>query len=302
MMLVGFGGTDSEPYMMPIGGILDQNYLPGPIAKDRLEDLQLWSILQALASYEGSKHPLAVRPGDDPPDRIITHGGRSWATELTELTLEDIRGDLARVRAAGRLLEEHLRDRSSKYSFLQGRTVMLAKHPDQQLPRNIGAILDKIEASLLDDKGFVGQEPVSAQGTPRGYYGMYGPFSITVNQTSQGGPVVVSSTSQVLLFRHEVIDAFQARVRDKDKPENEIVFISCGLPDKQGYACPSDHAVFTMLREALDEGIDITPPLRHLRGGLVHLWGTDRMFAWGDGEDFPWSNCGVKLSLGKSAP
>jgi hypothetical protein len=45
MMIEGQRAADNEPFMMPLGGVLDQQRLPGPIGKDRLEDLQLWSEL-----------------------------------------------------------------------------------------------------------------------------------------------------------------------------------------------------------------------------------------------------------------
>src|ERR1700677_2559016 len=79
--------SDGEPFYVPIGGTgeLDQQMFPGPVSKEQLEDLQLCSILESMSLYDGARHPLSARPGNDPPDRVITFGDREWATELTEL-------------------------------------------------------------------------------------------------------------------------------------------------------------------------------------------------------------------------
>ena len=297
MMIEGRRASDGEPFMMPLGGVLDQPRLfRGPIAKDQLEDLQLWSVLRVLACNEGTRHPLATRPVvPDPPDRMLVHGNREWSTELTELTITNVRGDLARVRSLGRQLQERLRGRPADFVHLNGRTVMLAKLAGQSLPRDTGQLLDTLAQALVADNGFTGEDTGSGPDMARGRYGNHGPFSITVNQTSPSGEVIVSATSQSELFRSEVISALGECVAEKDVPKNEIVIISCGLPDKQGYVCPYDHAIFLTLQKAIVEGIDIlsTPP-QNIRGGLVHLWDTDQLFTWGEGDDYPWGTGGYR--------
>lgn len=300
LMIDGFRESDNEPFIMPLGGVLDLPRLfRGPIPKEQLEDLQVWSVLQALALSEGTHHPLSVWPViPDPPDRIIAHGTREWRTELTELTIEDIRGDLARVRSIGRKLQERLRRRPANFSHLNGRTVMLAKLDGQDLPRDTSQLLTKLTEVLAEDRGFVGQDMGSGPDMSRGTYAAHGPFAVTVNQTSQGDPVVVSPTSQTMLFRSEVIEALGKCVAEKDVPENEIVIISCGLPDKQGYVCPFDHAIFLALRKAIAEGTEILPnPRKHLRGGLIHLWDTEQLITWRESEedDFPWGHGGTRI-------
>jgi hypothetical protein len=293
MMLEGFRASDGEPWFMPLGGTLDLPQLfQGPIPKDQLEDLQLWSALQAIARTKGTPHPLSVRPMiPDPPDRIIAYNAREWRTELTELTIEDIRGDLARIRSIGRQLQEQLREHPSNYRHLNGRAVMLAKLDGQDLPKDTRQLKSEIADALAEDKGFVGQDIGSGPDLSRGSYDVPQPFAVTVNQTSQKDPVIVSATSQTMLFRSEVVGALGLRVTEKDLPQNEIVVISCGLPDKQGYVCPFDHAIFLTLQRAVSEGVDILPNSRkHLRGGLIHLWDTAQIITWkeSEGDDFPW--------------
>jgi hypothetical protein len=299
-VMLEFQSASGEPLIMPVGGVLDQQRLP-PFGndKDRLEDLQIWSVLKELACYAGTRHPLAVRPGNDPPDRILVHEERTWPTELTELTLENIRGDLAPVRKFGRQLQQRLRERPHQFQHLSGRTVLLAKHTDEKLPRDTNKMLDELEEALADDKGFTGEDVGCGPELMRGSYGHHGPFSVTVNQTSKSGDVIVSATTSLPLSRSEVITVFQDRIATKDKiTGNELLIVTCGLPDKQGYVCPFDHAIFLLLQNSIANGIDIMPgPLTNIRGGLVHLWDTDRFFAWGDGTDFPWGNSGMQVVI-----
>src|SRR5450759_2784480 len=89
-MMLQLQSASGEPLIMPIGGVLDQPRLsPFGNDKDRLEDLQIWYVLKELACHAGTRHPLAIRPGNDPPDRMLVHGQRAWPTELTELTIEN---------------------------------------------------------------------------------------------------------------------------------------------------------------------------------------------------------------------
>ena len=227
---------------------------------------------------------------------MLVYGNREWLTELTELTIENVRGDLARVRSIGRQLQQRLREPTADLTHLNGRMVMLAKQAGQTLSRDTLQLLDKLTDVLAEDKGFVGEDIGSGPDMGRGTYGNHRPFIVTVNQTSPSGEVIVSATSQSELFRSEVIAAFGKCVTEKDLPENEIVVISCGLPDKQGYICPYDHAIFLTLQKAIAEGIDILPtPPTNIRGGLVLLWDTDQLFTWGEGDDFPWGAGGSKV-------
>ena len=72
-MHLGLGGyspgNEDDPFVI-LGAVLDQPFLVGPISKDRREDLQVWSALQALAGAGVSRHPLGVRLGEDPQTGI----------------------------------------------------------------------------------------------------------------------------------------------------------------------------------------------------------------------------------------
>jgi hypothetical protein len=170
---------------------------------------------------------------------------------------------------------------------------MAAKQSGEELPRDVSQVLDEIEDALKVDRGFTGEDIGAGPDMFRGSYGNYGPFAVTVNRTSEGSEVIVSATSQSELFRCEVLAAYARTVAAKDTPDNQIVIISCGLPDKQGYICPYDHAIFLTLQKAVQDKVELLPrPPAHICGVLVHLWDTDQLIAWGEGSGSPWGNGG----------
>jgi hypothetical protein len=297
-MHVGIGGyspgAEDDPFVI-LGAVLDQPFLPGPINKDRREDLQLWSLLQALAAAGAVRHPLGVRSGEDPPDRYLVHGSRAWGTELTELTVQDVRRDFAPVRRFGRALQERVRARASEFPHLPGRTVTLAKLADQPMPRDHGQLLGDLEAVLAEDKGFVGEGLDLSQGPPaqlgtRGIYGDHGPFNVIVNPGIGGSSeIVISAASQSQIYMSEAIAALGSRIAAKDTESNEVLVITCGLVDEYGYTCPADQSMFQLLQEALQKGTSVLPQKpTHIRGILVHLWNTPFVAHWETSEDLPW--------------
>jgi hypothetical protein len=299
-MHVGVGGyspgAEDDPFVI-LGAVLDQPFLAGPVSKDRREDLQLWSVLQALAAAGAARHPLGVRQGDDPPDRYLVHGSRIWGTELTELTVQDVRQDLAPVRRFGRALQQRVWARASEFPHLRGRTVTLAKLPDPSMPRDHEQLLHDLEAVLAEDKGFVGEDLDLSRGLPaqlgtRGIYGDHGPFNIVVNPGVGGSDdIVISAFSQSQVHMSEAIAALGRRVAAKDKDGNEVLVITCGLIDENGYTCPADQSIFQMLRDAVQADISVLPQKpANIRGILIHLWNTPFLSHWEVGEDLPWAS------------
>ena len=69
-------GAEDDPFVI-LSSVLDQPFLAGPISKERKEDLQLWSVLQALAVSGAARHPLGAKVGEDPPDRYLIHSDRT---------------------------------------------------------------------------------------------------------------------------------------------------------------------------------------------------------------------------------
>lgn len=296
-MHLGIGGhfpdSPSDPIVI-IGAVLDQPFLAGPISKERREDLQLWSALEAMGGSGVARHPLGIRIGEDPPDRYLLHGVRTWGTELTELTVQDVRRDLAPVRRFGRELQERLRARPSDFTHLKGRIVTLAKLDDSPMPKNYGQLFTDLEVVLAVDNGFVGEGLDLSQGLPeqlgtRGMYGDHGGFNVVVNPGTGNDDIVVSASSQAQVKQSEAIAALSARVAAKDEVGNEILLVTCGLVDEKGYMCPADQIIFHFLRESSAAGVSVLPQKpTYIKGVLIHLWNSPYLFHWKNGIDVPW--------------
>ena len=243
-----------------------------------------------------ARHPLGARLGEDPPDRYLVHGSRTWGTELTELTVQDVRRDLAPVRRFGRELQERVRARASEFPHLQGRTVTLAKLLDPPMPRDHEQLLNDLQTVLAEDKGFVGEDLDLSRGLPmqlgtRGIYGDRGPFNVVVNPGIGGSSdIVISASSQSQVHMSEAVAALGRRIEAKDKACNEVLIITCGMVDENGYTCPAGQSIFQLLRETLEAGTSVLPQKpTNIRGILIHLWNTPFLSHWEVGEDLPWA-------------
>jgi hypothetical protein len=296
-MHIGIGGhppgDPNDPFVM-VSSVLDQPFWAGPISKERREDHQLWAALEALGNCGVARHPLGVRIGEDPPDRYLVHGQRAWGTELTELTVQDVRRDLAPARRFGRDLQERLRARPSEFAHLKGRIVTLGKYDAAPMPRDYSKLLIVLEAALATDNGFVGEDVDHSRGLPsqlgtRGMYGNHGPFHVLVNPGAGNSDMIVSASSQIQVCRSEAIAALGARVGAKDAVGNEILLVTSGLVDENGYICQADQIIFHLLREASAAGISILPQKpKYIKGVLIHLWNSPFLFHWETGNDLPW--------------
>jgi len=296
-MVIGIRGfaqdRPDDPFEM-VSAVLDQPVLTGPVQKDRREDLQLWSALHALAFCGIATHPLGVSRGDDPPDRWLFDGERKWGVELTELTMEDVRQDLSQLRALARELQQRLLEREPEYAHLKGRMVVISTDSAQNVPKDHGQLLTELATLLVTDKGFIGEGqdltrgPSKQLGT-RGLYGKCGPFEVVANRNAQSNDIVISAASPTHLYRSEAIEALGRRVAAKDYSPNDVLVVTCGLPDPRGYTCPADQALFSSLWLAEEAGVPILPNRpTHLGGVLVHLWNST-MLITSEFHDVPWT-------------
>jgi hypothetical protein len=296
-MHLGIGGhspdAPDDPFVI-LGSVLDQPLMLGPISKERREDLQLWAALEALGASGVARHPLGVRIGEDPPDRYLIHRERIWGTELTELTVQDVRRNLWPIRRFGRNLQERLRARPFDFTHLNGRLVTLAKLDDSPMPKDDNLLLADLEAALAVDHGFCGQDSDLSQGLPQqlgtsGIYGDHGPFNVIVNPGAGNTDIVVSAFGQVQVQQSEAIAALGARVAAKDKPGNDILLVTCALIDEKGYTCPADQIIFQFLRDISASGVSIFPETpKHIKGILIHLWNSPFISHWENWNDVPW--------------
>ena len=286
-------GREDDP-MLVIGTALDQPVMVAHSSKDHREDLQLWSALTALGMSGLAKHPIEVAVGQDPPDRVFSVEDHRWGVELTELTIEDIRQSLGPVRQFGRRLQKRVRERAVEFAHLSGRSVSLLALPDRTLPKRDGQLIDELENALLEDKGLPGDGVDLSHGLPQqldmhGIYGEHGPFMVMANPNPGSTEITISAAVHMKVHQSEAIAALNNRVATKDDPGNDVLIVTCGLPDAYGHTCPADAAVFQLLWDAEKSGVSVLPDKpAHIKGVLIHLWGSPNLFVWGIGE-LPWA-------------
>ena len=270
----------TDPMWIVPGSPVDAPVLQGPLTRARREDLQAYSFLLALG-LSGGQHPLGLRPGADPPDRELLAGDQVWALELTEMTAQDVRQELAQVRAAGRQLQDTLRA-DAGFSHLAGRRVALAFVPQvgEALPKDMTATIAAVAEVLASDLGCVGDGIDFSAGPPdpwpnsAGFYGSHGPFTVTIHRDGDEGQITVSAAAQAQMRRSEALAALQARVSAKDNSANSLLLVTSGLPDQAGYTCPLDHFIFQFIADSVSSAGPLLLTTNHLSAVALHHWGT----------------------------
>jgi hypothetical protein len=236
--------------------------------------------------------------GPDPPDRWLAHGDRRWATELTELTVADVRRTISQPRMFARHLTTRINDNLERYAHLRDRIIMLSCDEDVTVPRDASALLDSLAHTLTSDIGYVDEGIDFSNGFPeslpmeRGHHGQHGPFLVTVQAINAGGAVAVSASVQTRIKRSDAVAALTARVAAKDHSTNELLLVTCGMPDTQGYTCSVDSSIFQLLYEGQRDHVEVLPcfpRLRHLNSVVLHLWNTPHSIVWGKNPDLPWA-------------
>ena len=153
-MHIAVQGTrgDGDEMIILASAPLDDPGVGHKASQDEREDLQVFSFLVAATTAGWIGHPVSVEPGADPPDRVLRHHGEKVGLELTELTIQEMRADLAHARQVGRALQEHLTDHPERFAHLGGRVVALsAIKPDtnKKVPHAVNALADL----LIEDRG-----------------------------------------------------------------------------------------------------------------------------------------------------
>lgn len=287
--------TPDDPIMITTA-VLDHPVVVGPVDLHRREDLELWSALHALAYYGVGRHPLGVVTGDK-PDRMLTLGDRSWGTELTQLTIGDIasavrptpREQMAQAHRFRDRLQARIESIGSSYPHLEGQAVTIQKLFRQTLPKKDEALLNQIAEALKEDKGFLFEGPGHAR-SDRGQYGNFGPFDVTVQAIPDLEGINIFVACDFEVRQSEAIAALAKRVAAKDVPGNDILIVTCCVPDPQGWASATDHSIFHHLRSAQDSGLLILQEKpAHIRGILIHESpDAPGLILLNDSQDVPW--------------
>ncbi|HEX2208160.1 MAG TPA: hypothetical protein VHG93_10800, partial [Longimicrobium sp.] len=252
-------GREDDPIFFIPSSPVDAPILQGPLSKDRREDIQMFSFALALSLALDDGHPIDIRRGDDPPDRVVHVGGVPYAVELTELTITDVRRELAQARRLGRLLHERLTREAAQYTHLMGRRVVLAILPaDDGLPRDTAPLLDQLSQLLKEDRGCVGDGVDLTNGPPdhwpnnRGYYGQHGPVNLMTYGDGIAHHFLVSSNCQTEVRLSQTLQTINDRIVAKDSAASNVLLMSCGMPDERGFACPIDRYMFQFIQENAD--------------------------------------------------
>ncbi|MFL5834031.1 MAG: hypothetical protein ACJ76B_08615 [Solirubrobacterales bacterium] len=194
---------------------------------------------------------------------------------MTEMTIGQVRAALAKVRAIGRSLEAGLQERIADFPHLAGKAVALGFIGADNPPTNPDAAVSAIEAALAVDKGTVGEGHDYSQGLPEqlppnGFYGQIENFDVQVYPQQGLEAVAVVASTPAYIRDDEIVALLEDRLNEKDDPRNELLIISCGLPDKAGYLCPPDVLLFHRVKERFEEGrIELKKP-EHLRLVALH--------------------------------
>lgn len=279
-MLIGLQGHEVGKEDDPIWSLPAQPLdrpISGKISKARREDLQILAFAMTSLNMVSEDTPFEILNGRDPPDRIIRIGTRDEAVELTELTITDVRRELDAARKLGWGLQDLLHKTCSRYEHLVGQTVSLSIADPSQLPRNQDSLLNDLCLALSQDKGCVGDGIDFSQGMPNpwpndfGFYGQQGPVYVKVDRGGLENDFFVSSSCQSEIRLSEAVEVVRQRVEVKDLECNQVLLMSCGLPDQRGYVCPLDHFLFEQVRQHINR-FQLSPV--NLRGVFLHQWGT----------------------------
>jgi hypothetical protein len=150
---------------------------------------------------------------------------------------------------------------------------------------------------LLEDKGCVGDGIDFSQGLPErwtsnaGMYGSHGPFELQVYGDGVEGQLLVVASAQAQIKRSEAVQALSARIEAKDHAPNNLLLITCALPDDRGFACGLDTFMYLHLANAAATGtLGLRPPKR-LSAVVLHRWNSADWIELYRADDavLPWS-------------
>lgn len=268
------------------------------LGKQTIENLQFSNFL-AAAQLVGAAGPLDSyeRVDDDPPDlRVKLVDGQTLGVELTTLPASEVsRQRLSELRRIARALGEKLTSEPSSYPHLGGKSVYLAElGSDESRPPKLSgpkfdALIDQLAAELTSDFGVVGipvapntdgsielPQSIPAHAANKGQR-FVADYGIQVHQTGHPRqPPVVHANVQVSLLLNVLRDRLNAAVKSKDQAQNDVLLISTGLIDGNGYVATTDQFILHALKDLLQTGgLSIQPV--HLRQIIFHQWNTPNM-------------------------
>lgn len=290
--MIGLGGTDANGhevwYIPPMP--VETRAFSGLISKEVLEAQQFSNFLQ-YAQLSGATSALQrYELGGDPPDLIVTPlGGSPLGVELTSLSVTDVsRQRLDDIRRLARDVTQRLTEDPTRYSHLHGRTASIAEHQsDSDRPRKRKArerqqLINALAECLQDDFGVSGRHYADPDNPPKtipAHIAQRGSrsvdeYEITVRSAEQapGQPLQVTADIQISIHEVDLRERLIDRIKAKDRQANDILLISTGLTDKDGFVQGADHYIFQQIKQLATKGLSIEP--KYLNQVIVHQWRT----------------------------
>jgi hypothetical protein len=294
-LLMGSLGVDvaGEPTLIivnetPVNFIRPSQPLDTP-DKWALEMIHLQRAAVDARYATGQELFRAIDKGADPPDAVVDTGNEKYGWELTTLTVEgrrQARDLFNNVRAKLAMQQRH------RVSHLAGHLTymwfgMAAEKAGLPYRRNDATAVDELLDALATYKPDPSHYTADVQGgpppqLPGGYDSVNAPGDVALFSTPFLNGVPTSPLFS--LTGVEIGLAYQSnhsasrewsKLRDlinkKDRPENNVLLISVGAPDRVGNQYPAEEVLANFL---LDNPEPVTA--NHLSAVLLHFWGTGR--------------------------
>jgi len=297
-MVIAMGTPDRSVWHMPAMP-LESRVFDTPLTKDDIENWQLSAFLQSAQNRRAlglvTYHEQVVK---DPPDFLLGINGESpFSVELTTFSTSDVSRQRAdEIRTLGRTLEQKIRDNAPEFPHLRGRVIGLSEmrsdrtRPKKRNKRQLTQLIDELLAALKIDRGVVNRNWSGSMGYPPDSPPQTVPaeiaqqgrvfihdYHIEVNPTGNPNAAPkVNAAVQLDVRIDELRDRLVTAVNRKDRATNEILLISTGVPDKQGYVMSGDYWIFKFIFDLRNDGLAINPV--HLKQVIVHHWGSNEAF------------------------
>jgi hypothetical protein len=255
----------ASPFLIPT--------TPGELSKDHLEDMQMFSFLYAASISQRYSTPIAVSRGSDRPDRVISAGNIQHNVELTSVTFVDIRKEFAKGIRAAEKIKLTIEKNADGYRHLIGRLVSVAITNEKGRAAKLTSIHDRVVELLKEDKGYIGQDVdldrvFSEEWTSKsGFYGDGDLFMMQVHNNPQNSGFCVTASYQADVRLSDILRLISERVAEKDIECNEVLLMSCSLPDRNGNVCTLDSFLFKSIAENV-HAVKIEP--RYLKVVILH--------------------------------
>lgn len=258
--------------------------MPSNLSKTRLERLHVERFFSDRHAENPGESWDLIGPGEDPPDFQVGFNGEDVGLEHTRFTSASRRighDQFRRIRSA---LIEH---GPVGFRHLRGHLVYFWCAPEERpgnLPRpgDADAIIESLEEyrippSPIDDNLEV---PVPVVLPDLGVGGA-APWSFLavplLNQPSGFQSLLGFDVGVCLMTEHsapEAVEEFLRLVTGHDRPGSNVLLVSVGSPDSEGWTYPTDQAIVDLaLSPLLQCGIETF----HIDRVFVHLWAGGRV-------------------------